>query len=362
MGDIIEVILKQRDASPVLSVSFNSTNSEALYSIGLGTAAMTGTNGQLQSSDFAAAGFAVGDIITFEEMGNSVNDGTFVINSLSTSGVPLVGVTNTSGATEVGASGAAKIGQKRRIVGYNFNEGIVQIEGTGFRETPFAARNITGSTSAGDRFFVFSNTMQNVQMQLNNSRLSSIASQAEIVNTDRGQRVQISSLMEGSAGFVEVTGGTSNSLILFSTAANRGLQGYNYYTGLLALVHNTIYGDDRDLITFPGVGAAGVNFQVLAPTVTEIILELDVTLQEGVSLSAVENEINTAITGYVNGLGVGDDVIVEELRARTIIINGIIDVSIISLVGGDTTTTDIANISIADNEIARVKVSDITIG
>ena len=362
VGDVIQTVLKPRDATPVLSVSFNSTTNESIYSIGLGTAAMAGTRGQLQASDFAATGFAVGDIVTFEEMGNSVNNGTFVITDLSTSGVPLITVINQSGATEVGASGAAKIGQKRRIIGYNFIDGTVQLEGTGFRETPFAARNITGGTNAGDRFFVFANTMQNVQLQLNNSRLSSIASQAEIVNTDRGQRVQIASLMEGSAGFVEVTGGTGNNSIIFSTAANRGLQGYNYYTGLLLLVHNTIYGDDTDLITFPGIGAAGVNFQVLAPTVTEIILELDVTLQEGVSLAAVENEVNTAITGYVNGLGVGDDVIVEELRARTITINGITDVSIISLIGGDSTDTTIANIPIADNEIARVKVSDITIG
>ena len=127
-------------------------------------------------------------------------------------------------------------------------------------------------------------------------------------------------------------------------------------------MHRTVYGDDTDLITFPGVGAAGVNFQILAPTVTEIILELDITLQEGVSIAAVENEVNTAITGYVNGLGVGEDVIVEELRARTIRINGITDVTIVRLVGGDTSTNIIANIAIADNEIARIKVSDITIG
>ena len=168
--------------------------------------------------------------------------------------------------------------------------------------------------------------------------------------------------MNGSAGFVEVTGGVANTSLLFTTIANRGLQGYNYYTGLLALVHNTIYGDDTDLVTFPGIGAAGVNFNVLAPTVTEIILELDVTLQSGVSIASVENEVNSAVTGYINGLGVADDVIVEEIRARTIRINGISDVVITRLVGGDTTATVIANIPIADNEIARIRISDITIG
>ena len=68
------------------------------------------------------------------------------------------------------------------------------------------------------------------------------------------------------------------------------------------------------------------------------------------------------MTGYINGLGVADDVIVEEIRARTIRINGISDVVITSLTGGDTDATTIANIPIADNEIARIKISDITIG
>ena len=351
-----------RNASPVLSVSVTGTTST--YTIG--TASTMG-NGQLQSSDFASSQMAVGDIITFSGMGNSVNDGTFIINSLSSIGTPTITVTNPSGAIEIGASGVAVLGQKRIITDYNFRTGVVTVSSP-FRDNaqlesdnpvnPSAPMNDLGP----DQFNVIVNTVPNIQMQLDNSRLSSLSSQTEVSATDRGRRIQISSLMEGSAGFVEVTGGVMNNLVMFSTAANRGLQGYNYYTGLLALVHNTIYGDDTDLITFPGVGAAGINFQVIAPTVTEIILGLDVTLQEGISIAAVENEVNTAITGYVNGLGVGEDVIVEELRARTIRINGITDVVITRLVGGDATTTVIANIAIADNEIARIKVSDITIG
>ena len=361
-----------RDASPVLSVSVN--NGISTYAIGTANAAAGGSNGQLQSSDFANSQLQIDDIITFSGMGNSVNDGTFIITNLSTAGTPTVEVSNPSGAAEVNAAGTAILGQRRRITGYEFSTGrimsVANLNSLGFRDTPlFGNANenpaIPGDTNnviSGAQFYVIANTIPNIQLQLANSRLSSVASQAEIVATDRGQRVQISSLMEGSAGFVEITGGNVNNTLLFSTIANRGLQGYNYYTGLLELVHRTIYGDDRNLITFPGIGAAGVNFRVLAPTVTEIILELDVTLQQGVSIAAVENEVNTAITGYVNGLGVGEDVIVEELRARTIRINGITDVSIIRLVGGDTTTTAISNIAIADNEIARVKVSDITLG
>ena len=73
--------------------------------------------------------------------------------------------------------------------------------------------------------------------------------------------------------------------------------------------------------------------------------------------------MNTAVTSYINSLGVGEDVIVEEIRARIIRIQGITDVAISRLTGGAiTATTNIANIAIADNEIARIKVSDITLG
>ena len=347
-----------RAQSPVLSVvrttdprDANATLINAsVYTIGNGLARTSPLLSDFQSEDFANSGLAVGDIVIFSSMDNSVNDGTFVIIALTTSGIPAITVINTSGADESGAGGIATIGQKRRITDYNFTTGTITV-GDSFRDTPLE----------DDEFFVIVNTVPNIVSHLNNPRLSSLPSQAEIVGSDRGQRVQISSLMEGSAGYVEITGGFINNTLDFSTAANRGLQGYNYYVGLLSLVHRTIYGDDTDLITFPGVGAAGVNFQVLAPTVTEIILEIDITLQEGVSIAAVENEVNTAITGYINGLGVGEDVIVEEIRSRTIQINGIIDVVIIRLVGGAETDA-IQNIAIADNEIARIKVSDITLG
>ena len=100
------------------------------------------------------------------------------------------------------------------------------------------------------------------------------------------------------------------------------------------------------------MGAAGVQFQVLAPTVREISVSVNVTLEAGISISSLENEIKTQITGYVNNLGVGDDVIIEEIASAVIQINGIIDVSV---------DTPSVNIAIADNEICRVKESNILI-
>jgi len=127
----------------------------------------------------------------------------------------------------------------------------------------------------------------------------------------------------------------------------------DYRIGLIKLVHKTIFGDDTDLVSFGGVGAAGVIFRILAPTTKDLIVELDVTLSEGVSIASLENEIRSAVAGYVNNLGVGKDVIVEEIRAAVIAIVGIIDVIV---------NNPLANVPTDDNELARVSDPNILIG
>ena len=359
-----------RAASGISQVVANQTNNVATYSIGAGVTASTPP--QFGAGDFMTAGIGVGDLVTFEGMSNSVNDGTFVIQTIidnAPSGTaPTLTVINSAATDESGSSGTAILAQRRRVApvaplrpqggtGFDVNgpTGVLTVS-SAFRD-PIQSDDATSKT----RYALIPSTLDNLTTIFNNTRLTSLSLSADVAASDSAQRLQIASLLQGSAGFVEVTGGIGNTSIEFTTEAYRGLQGYNYYTGLLARVHKTIYGDDQDLATFPGVGAAGVQFQILAPTVTEIILELDVTLQEGISIAAVENEVNTAITGYINGLGVGENVIVEELRARSIRISGITDVVITRLVGG-TNTNIVENIVIADNEIARIKVSDITLG
>ena len=133
VSDIITTIRRtvNRDASPVLSVSTNEGTS--IYTVGT---ANTAGNGQLMSEDFANSGMVIGDIVTFSGMGNSVNDGTFIITDLSTSGVPTISVLNASGASEVSASGTAILGQKRRITGYDFQNGQITALDSPFRDIP----------------------------------------------------------------------------------------------------------------------------------------------------------------------------------------------------------------------------------
>lgn len=283
--------------------------------------------------------YAVGDLVNISGLDDSGNN----INAVITGkGADWVEVTNEDGVDATTQSGTGVLSQKRTITDYNGTTGEITV-GVAFTNTP----------SIADPFIVIPSTVTNVVEFMNNTKITSISLKAAIEGVENNTKVQISSVNLGSDGYVQVTGGNANDKLAFDTDVIQGLAGYQYWVGLVKLVHKTIYGDDADLVSFPGFGAAGVIFQVLAPTVKDINVELDVTLREGVSIASLENEIRSAVSGYVNSLGVGDDVVIEEIRAAVIAISGVVDVEL---------TEPLVNIAAADNELIRVSDSDILIG
>lgn len=288
------------------------------------------------------ANFASGDHATFSGMQNIENNGSFLITAVNTGGFGYIEVTNADGIAEAGSSGTAAIGQRRQINDYVAASGTMTVS-SGFTNTPAAAETFT----------ILPSSAKNVNNFFNNTQVTTITIEGVVESVDDGTKIQISSQEEGSDGAVQVTGGSANAAFGFSTSIFAGLEAYNHFTGLVELVHKTVYGDDTDSVSFPGVGAAGIQFDIKAPTVQEISFGVDVTLKEGVSISNVKDDILTAITGYINGLGVGVDVIIEEVRSRIIQLDNITDVSL---------TTPTANVPIADGELAKTRDSLISIG
>jgi len=288
------------------------------------------------------ADMAAGDHTAFSNMQQSANNGNFLITAVDTTDAGYIEVTNTAGVAESSSSGSAMIGQRRTISAHTGSSGQITVS-SAFRATP----------SVGDTFAVLPATLKNTVAFFNNKKVTTLSTKAAIEASNNNSRVQISSLAEGSDGYVQVTGGSANDLLAFSTSIVRGLQGYNYYTGLLKQVHRTIYGDDQDLVSYPGVGAAGVEFQILAPTVQEITFNLNVSLAQGVSITNVADDIKSAITGYVNSLGVGEDVVLATVIQKIMEVDNVEDVEI---------STPTGNVVIADNELARTSDSKITIG
>lgn len=283
--------------------------------------------------------YAVGDLAKISGLDDTENNLNAVI---SAKGADWIEVTNANVVNASSQGGTGVLSEKRTITAYNQVSGQITV-GVAFSATP----------TSGDGFIVLPRTTQNVVDFMNNTKITSLSLKADIEGVANNTLVQITSKSQGSDGYVQITGGSANDKLDFDVDTYRGLAGYNYWTGLVKLVHQTIYGDDTDLVSFPGIGAAGVIFQILAPTVKDLNIQLDVTLREGVSIASVENEVRSAVTGYINNLGVGDDVVIEEIRASVIAISGVIDVSI---------SEPSANIAIADNELARVADSAIIIG
>jgi hypothetical protein len=185
---------------------------------------------------------------------------------------------------------------------------------------------------------------------LNNLKITSLSTKAVV--SASANEIQIASKQSGSDGWVHITGGKVNSALRFPTTNVKGLRGYAYYTGLTKLVHKVIYGDERDLAAYPGVGAAGIKFKILAPTKAEIDFSVRVKLVAGTALSTVETVVKSAVTTYVNSLGVGDDVVLASIIERLMVLPQVTDAYI------DTPT---ANVAIADNELARTRSDLITV-
>ena len=286
------------------------------------------------------ASFAViGNLFKIEDLTDSENNGMFVITG---AGANYVDVLNADGVNATGETGNAVLSQRRQITAYNQLTGQITVG------SAFAAVPVIGNT-----FIVIPSTVSNLVSYIKNTKITSFTLKGVVDGVENNTKLQLSSKSQGSDGYIQVTGGNANLELGFATTLYRGLQAYSYWTGLLKLVHKTIYGDDTDLASFPGVGAAGIIFRVLAPTVRNLEVELDITLQEGVSIAAVENDVKSAVTGYINTLGVGEDVIIERIRAAVIAIPGITDVVI---------NSPTANIPIADNEKAAIADPDILIG
>ena len=229
-----------------------------------------------------------------------------------------------------------EIGQIRNIVSYSEITGTMELDAALSDPTLVEYAIIPSSTST-------------VVSYLNNNKITLLSNRAEIKQIDG--KFQFSSLVAGEEGSVQVSGGTANDVFDFPVNVNEGVDGYRHYIGLPQLVQWTV--DGKDDGSYEGIRAAGVQVEVAEPVTKFIFIQLDVTPQEGTTLSAVTNSIKSAVSGYVNQLGVGEDVIVSDITVQVKQVTGVFDVSVVSPEG---------NLAMADNEMARINEADISVG
>lgn len=153
------------------------------------------------------------------------------------------------------------------------------------------------------------------------------------------------------AGALSVEGITSASVQeLFPPVANVNVRLYvddgsvsGVSAAKVAEVQRVIDGDGTE--QNPGYRAAGVNVVAYAPGVVTQNIIMTVELISGVDSEQVKTDINSVVTNYINSLGVGAEIVRNELIYGVMSVYGVTDCNI---------STPSGNVAISSSQVGRV--------
>jgi uncharacterized phage protein gp47/JayE len=83
-----------------------------------------------------------------------------------------------------------------------------------------------------------------------------------------------------------------------------------------------------------------------------MIFEANITVLSGFSQTDIAEKVATAVSGYINSLGIGEDVILNEIRERAMSIPGMYNIL---------TTNPTEDRIILDNGLARILSGNISV-
>jgi uncharacterized phage protein gp47/JayE len=109
----------------------------------------------------------------------------------------------------------------------------------------------------------------------------------------------------------------------FSTSIRLGLDSYRYNTGLIAEANRIIYGDPRDPITYPGVGAAGAEIFVQESLTLRVQISLVVRLNTGVAFSQIITQVRSSVSSLINSNPVGQPIAISSIISAVNAIPGV---------------------------------------
>lgn len=116
----------------------------------------------------------------------------------------------------------------------------------------------------------------------------------------------------------------------FPTTVRNGLDSYRYNTGLIAEANRIIYGDPRDPITYPGVGAAGADIFVREPLAYRIQVSVDIRLITGAPFSNVAQQVRSNVSSLINSNPVGKSIDISSIIGAVRAVPGVYSVAITS--------------------------------
>jgi phage-related baseplate assembly protein len=144
---------------------------------------------------------------------------------------------------------------------------------------------------------------------------------------------------------------------IFDPGLNKGdklrIKMYSYYTGLLKQVQTVLNGVEHNPAVYPGISSAGVKVLATFPRPKTIYdIRASIQVREGYEETEIAPLVMAAINKYLTDLKVGDDIILSEMIERSMAVDGMYDIQIIS-------PTD--NVVILEDEILDLENLDIII-
>lgn len=132
---------------------------------------------------------------------------------------------------------------------------------------------------------------------------------------------------------------------------------YRSYTRLVKEVQRIVDGDPLFPLTYPGIRAAGILVQALPPQTVPQTLAAGIAVDDGFDTLAVAAQVVTAIQSYINGLNIGEDVIVAQIVEVAMAVTGMRDFQITSLTGSSPAVNQV----MLESQVARIAASDISL-
>jgi hypothetical protein len=121
---------------------------------------------------------------------------------------------------------------------------------------------------------------------------------------------------------------TSLGKLNFPVLIKNGLDSYRFNTGLIAEANRIIYGDPRDPITYPGVGAAGADIFVREPLTLRILISVDVRLLTGAPFNNVAQQVRSNVSSLINSNPVGASIDISSIISTVRAVPGVQSVAI----------------------------------
>jgi hypothetical protein len=152
---------------------------------------------------------------------------------------------------------------------------------------------------------------------------------------------------------------TMQGKLEFPIQVNFGVDSYRFYGGLIAELNRVIYGDPTNPSQYPGTRAAGTDIDIKPSIIKKIKIAVTVRIRTGTPFVEIRERVKTSIAGYVNTLGVGDQVSLSKVIEAAQKINGVIAI----VINSPTYTTGTDLIYVGADQRAQIvdPTSDVTV-